>query len=95
MTLRIPQFLAKKNNIPVSICGEMAGDTLFTMLLVGLNINSLSMGISSILKIKQFLNYLSFSEAKKISDEILNDDDNVLIKNKLEKYRNYVMNKFS
>ena len=30
-----------------------------------------------------------------ISDEILNDDDNVLIKNKLEKYRNYVMNKFS
>ncbi len=86
---------AKKNNIPVSICGEMAGDTLFTMLLVGLNINSLSMGISSILKIKQFLNYLSFSEAKKISDEILNDDDNVLIKNKLEKYRNYVMNKFS
>ena len=86
---------AKDNNIPVSICGEMAGDTLFTMLLVGLNINSLSMGISSILKIKQFLNYLSFSEAKKISDEILNDDDNVLIKNKLEKYRNYVMNKFS
>ena len=56
---------AKDNNIPVSICGEMAGDTLFTMLLVGLNINSLSMGISSILKIKQFLNYLSFSEAKK------------------------------
>ena len=86
---------AKDNNIPVSICGEMAGDTLFTMILVGLNINSLSMGISSILKIKQFLNYLNFSEAKKISDEILNDDDNVLIKNKLEKYRNYVTNNFS
>ncbi len=86
---------AKNNNIPVSICGEMAGDTLFTMLLVGLNINSLSMGISSILKIKQFLSYLSFIEAKKISDEILNDDDNVFIKNKLEKYRNYVMNNFS
>ena len=86
---------AKDNNIPVSICGEMAGDTLFTMLLVGLNINSLSMGISSILKIKQFLNYLSFSEAKKISGEILNDDDNISIKNKLEKYRNYVINNFS
>jgi phosphotransferase system enzyme I (PtsI) len=86
---------AKDNNIPVSICGEMAGDTLFTMLLVGLNINSLSMGISSILKIKQFLNYLSFSEARKISGEILNDDDNISIKNKLEKYRNYVINNFS
>ena len=86
---------AKDNNIPVSICGEMAGDTLFTMLLVGLNINSLSMGISSILKIKQFLNYLSFSEARKISGEILNDDDNISIKIKLEKYRNYVINNFS
>ena len=53
------------------------------------------MGISSILKIKQFLNYLSFSEAKKISGEILNDDDNISIKNKLEKYRNYVINNFS
>jgi phosphotransferase system enzyme I (PtsI) len=86
---------AKDNNIPVSICGEMAGDTLFTMLLVGLNINSLSMGISSILKIKQFLNYLSFREARKISGEILNDDDNISIKNKLKKYRNYVINNFS
>ena len=28
-------------------------------------------------------------------DDILNDDDNVLIKNKLEKYRNYVTNNFS
>ena len=64
------------------------------LLFVGLNINSLSMGISSILKIKQYLSYLSFHEAKKISDEIFNHDDNVLIKNKLEKYRNNIIKKF-
>ena len=82
-----------KHNIPVSLCGEMAGDTLFTQILVGLNITSLSMGISSILKIKQFLSNISFEEAKKISNEILKDHDNVLIKKKLDNYRNYISNK--
>ena len=56
---------AKKYKIPVSICGEMAGDTLFTLLLVGLDVNSLSMGISGILKIKQYLSYVNFNKAKK------------------------------
>lgn len=84
---------AHNNNIPVSICGEMAGDTLFTQILVGLNVTSLSMGISSILKIKQFLSNISFEESKKISNEILKDHDNVLIKKKLYDCRNYIHNK--
>jgi len=91
--INLTTMSAHNNNIPVSICGEMAGDTLFTQILVGLNITSLSMGISSILKIKQFLSNISFEEAKKISNEILKDHDNVLIKNKLDNYRNYISNK--
>ena len=37
-----------------SDCGEMAGDTMFTSLLLGMGIDTLSMSISRILKVKQF-----------------------------------------
>ena len=41
---------AEKNNIPISVCGEMAGDTLFTSILIGMGIRTLSMSTSRILK---------------------------------------------
>ncbi len=77
---------AKKNNIPISICGEMAGDTLFTSILIGMGIETLSMSTSRILKVKQFLSQMDSLEVKKISDDILKEDDNLLIKNLLTNY---------
>ena len=79
---------AKRNKIPISVCGEMAGDTLFTSLLIGMGIRTLSMSPSRILRVKQFLSNINLSEVKKISDEILKEDDNVLIKNLLNNYYN-------
>ena len=81
---------ALNNNIPISICGEMAGDTMFTSVLVGMGINTLSMSTSRILKVKQFVSNLNSIEVKKISDEILKQDDNVLIKNYLISYYNKI-----
>ena len=46
---------AKKVGVPISVCGEMAGDTVFTALLIGMGIKTLSMSSSRILKVKQFL----------------------------------------
>ena len=77
---------AKNNNIPISICGEMAGDTLFTSILIGMGIRTLSMSTSRILRIKQFLSVMDSDEVKKLSDNILKEDDNVLIKNLLNNY---------
>ena len=45
---------AKRNKIPISVCGEMAGDTLFTSILIGMGIRTLSMSTSRILRVKQF-----------------------------------------
>ncbi|MFL2660526.1 MAG: phosphoenolpyruvate--protein phosphotransferase [Alphaproteobacteria bacterium] len=81
---------AKNNNIPISICGEMAGDTMFTSILIGMGISTLSMSTSRILKVKQFISNLNSEEVKKISDEILKQDDNVLIKNYLMSYYNKI-----
>ena len=61
---------ADRNKIPVSICGEMAGDTLFTSILIGMGIRTLSMSTSRILKVKQYLSQVNSNEVKKISDDI-------------------------
>ena len=77
---------AKKVGVPISVCGEMAGDTIFTSLLLGMGINKLSMSVSRILKVKQFIENVNYNEVKKISNEILAEDDSVRIKQILKLY---------
>jgi phosphotransferase system enzyme I (PtsI) len=43
----------RRQNKPVSVCGEMAGDTQFTRLLLGLGLRSFSMHPAQILAVKQ------------------------------------------
>ena len=43
-----------KNKIPVSLCGEMAGDSNYTKLLLGLGLKSFSMHPSAIPEIKKY-----------------------------------------
>ena len=57
----------KKQNIPVGLCGEMAGDPFAALLLFGLGINEFSVSPIMILKIKQILRSVDFTEAEKIS----------------------------
>jgi len=44
-----------KNNIPVTMCGEMAGNAQYTRLLLGLGLREFSMPPNSILEIKNVL----------------------------------------
>ena len=75
---------AKKEGIPISICGEMAGDTMFTSILLGMGIRTLSMSTSRILKVKHFLSKINSKKVIQICDEILKEHDNLLIKNKIK-----------
>ena len=68
-----------KGGVPISVCGEMAGDTMFTLLL-GMGIKTLSMSISRILKVKQFITKIDSKEVFKICNEIFKEHDNLLIK---------------
>lgn len=62
---------SKKQNVPVSLCGEMAADTLAIPLLVGLGLDSLSISPSTILYAKRIINSFSFESAKKLADDCL------------------------
>ncbi len=52
---------AKKNNIPVAVCGELAGDEKFIAFLLALGIEELSVSIYNILKIKQSIRSINIS----------------------------------
>jgi len=65
---------AKKYDRPVSVCGELAGNPLATLLLLGLNVDSLSMSASSLLKVKWVVRSFSRSRARTLLGAALRMD---------------------
>jgi len=55
---------AHRTNTPVSVCGEMAGDPLGVMALLGMGIDSMSMSVGSLLRAKKVIKSVSMSEMK-------------------------------
>lgn len=64
---------AEAENIPVSVCGEMAGKTDSVLILAGMGIRTLSMGINNIPYIKELLSSISIAELQSISSKSLNN----------------------
>ncbi|MCA9407627.1 MAG: phosphoenolpyruvate--protein phosphotransferase [Candidatus Omnitrophica bacterium] len=62
---------AHKANIPVGLCGEMSSEPSFALILLGMNIDDLSMSALSILQIKKLIRSVSFESAKKVAEEVL------------------------
>ena len=62
---------AKKSNKSVSLCGEMAADTLAIPLLVGLGLESLSMSPSTIAYAKRIIRSCSMKNLQKLADDCL------------------------
>jgi phosphoenolpyruvate-protein phosphotransferase (PTS system enzyme I) len=72
--LRMLKFIideAHKNKIKVSVCGEMAGDSIYTPLLLGLGIDDLSMTPPLIPAVKYLVRSMKLSDAKALADKAL------------------------
>ncbi|MCX5680988.1 MAG: phosphoenolpyruvate--protein phosphotransferase, partial [Candidatus Omnitrophica bacterium] len=57
--------------IHVGVCGEMASEPIFALLLLGLGIDELSMSSLSILQIKELIRIFYFKDAQEIAEEAL------------------------
>jgi len=57
--------------VKVSICGEMAGDPLATLLLLAMGFDSLSMNSASLLRIKWVIRNFSLSQSRQILADVL------------------------
>lgn len=77
---------AKNSKIPVSICGEMAADTLAIPLLVGLGLDSLSMSPATILYAKRIIRNFDYKKAKALADECLKCKTEEEIQKKVKKF---------
>ncbi len=67
--LRMLNFVvesARKEGIPVSMCGEMAGDPLSVAILIGMGLRELSMHPGSIPRVKATIRSLDLEECRKI-----------------------------
>jgi len=76
--LRLMEFsiqAALRAGIPVSICGEMAADPKYTALLLGLGIREMSLGFSSLPRIKQRIRSLSLAKANEFANHVLDQYD--------------------
>jgi phosphotransferase system enzyme I (PtsI) len=62
---------AKKAGIQVSLCGEMAGDPVNVPVLLGLELDSISMNPVWIPTVKNMVRMLSFEEAKRLLPSVL------------------------
>ena len=68
--LRLIEMVARsghKNEVAVSICGEMAGDPLATVLLMGFGIEQLSMSPGLIPEVKEVIRSFSLTQAQEIA----------------------------
>ncbi|MDA8420756.1 MAG: phosphoenolpyruvate--protein phosphotransferase [Pseudomonadota bacterium] len=65
----------KATGIPVAMCGEMAGDTRYTRLLLGLGLDEFSMHPSALLEIKRIVRDSSLQELKRRAQDVLDARD--------------------
>ena len=77
---------AHDRGIPVSMCGEFAGDKKATELLLGMGLDIFSMSASSVLQVKKKIRTTDYQEARKYRDLILEQDTRQEVLDDLRSY---------
>jgi phosphotransferase system enzyme I (PtsI) len=63
-----------RNSISVSVCGEMAGEPLYTMLLLGLGLNTFSMNGPDVPEVKKVIRSVTMEHAKQVARRVMSFD---------------------
>jgi phosphotransferase system enzyme I (PtsI) len=69
--LRTISDIASSHSTPISICGEIAGEPKYTMMLLGLGYRQLSMSSKYMYQVKKIIRSVSLDECESLSRAIL------------------------
>ena len=75
----------EKARVPVSVCGEMAGDVVLAELLLGMGLRQFSMNPSQLLTVKQRVFELSTRTAARLAARVLRSHDPIEIRRAIER----------
>ena len=78
----------KKANIPVSMCGEMASDTLYTRLLLGMGLEYFSVQANSLLEVKHIIVNSTLKNLQPEVEDIMMIHDEEEIKSRVQQLVN-------
>jgi phosphotransferase system enzyme I (PtsI) len=65
---------ASRNSIGVSVCGEMAGEPLYTLLLLGLGLTTFSMSGPDIPEVKKIIRSTTMEHARSVARKVMSFD---------------------
>jgi phosphotransferase system enzyme I (PtsI) len=84
-----------RNQISVSVCGEMAGDPLYTLLLLGLGLNTFSMNGPDIPEVKKVIRSTTMENARQVARKVMSFDSERQVMHFLrEETRKYIPEAF-
>jgi phosphotransferase system enzyme I (PtsI) len=69
--LKYVMTVAKEVKIPVSLCGEVAGDPIYAPALMGLGLREFSMNSVSVPRVKRIIREVTLDESKRLANQIL------------------------
>jgi len=94
-TIRQITEAAHKNNISISVCGEMASNPHAVVVFIGLGVDELSVSPSKYPEIKQIIRSISYKEAAIVCEEILKLSTENEIKERIKKFNSNILNENS
>ena len=89
--LKLLKLIVDNSNeysVPLSICGEIAGEPIYTMLLMGLGYKNFSMSSNLMHPIKRIIRSVTMKECEELASELLKIDNSKIIRKKLIAYMN-------
>ena len=73
--LRTTVVEAKRADIPVSVCGEMAANPHYTPLLLGMGVRSLSMNATAVPRVKQAVRRATIATCEELAARVMAEDE--------------------
>jgi phosphotransferase system enzyme I (PtsI) len=74
MLIRRIVLAGRRNGVEVNVCGEMSGDPVYTMLLLGMGLRQLSVAPHSIAEIKRIVREVTLDACREVAREALKMD---------------------